>query len=547
MRRFESSPPSVPKLKTTNIMRKRQTTGKRPQKRTGPPQSRQRHRRRPVTQARVPLPRESLVKGTAAVILAAGLGTRMKSSLPKAVIPLSGRPLSRYCIDAAVSAGIERVIVVVGHQHKLAQETLGTDVEYALQPKQMGTGHAALSARSHLTRFGGTVIVMPGDAPLISPTALRRLVETHQSTGDSATVATCSLEDPSGYGRIIRSPEGRIMAVVEETDCSPAELAIREVNTGFYAFETEILFRALAQVLPSNKQGEYYLTDTIKIIAGQGLRIGAFAIEDPLEVLGINSPVELCRASQALRERKLSEAMRSGVRIADPNATYIDFSVVLAADCDVLPFTIIEGASKVSAGCSVGPFAHLKDTELADGASVVASFVSETKLGRNARVGPFAHLRNGVELADEAEIGNFVEVKKSQVGASSKAKHLTYIGDAVIGKNANIGAGTITCNYDGRTKNPTHIEDAAFVGSNVTLIAPVKVEEGAYVAGGSTINKDVPKDALGIGRAKQENKEGWAARRRREAKPAKTEPERKARRPTRRRPSRPRRGRTPKR
>jgi bifunctional UDP-N-acetylglucosamine pyrophosphorylase/glucosamine-1-phosphate N-acetyltransferase len=527
-------------------MRKTDSTTKRTQRRTHKPQSRPNYRRRPLTQTRVPLPKESSVKGTAAIILSAGLGTRMKSSLPKAVIPLSGRPLSRYCIDAARSAGIERIIVVVGHQHELAREALGADVEYALQTKQMGTGHAALSTRSSLARFGGTVIVMPGDAPLISPTTLRRLVETHQSTGDAATVATSSLDDPTGYGRIIRSPDGRIIAVVEETDCSALELANREINTGFYAFDCEVLFRALAQVLPANKQGEYYLTDTVKIIAGQGLRIGAFSIEDPLEVLGINSPVELCRASQALRERKLSDAMRSGVRIADPNTTYIDFSVALAADCDILPFTIIEGASKISAGCSVGPFARLRDAELADGASVAASFVSETKLGKNAKVGPFAHLRNGVELSDEAEIGNFVEVKKSQIGAGSKAKHLTYIGDAFVGKNANIGAGTITCNYDGRTKNTTYVEDSAFVGSNVTLIAPVKVAEGAYVAAGSTINKDVPKDALGIGRAKQENKEGWAARRRQQAQPAKTEPERKARRPARRRSSRARRGRTPK-
>jgi bifunctional UDP-N-acetylglucosamine pyrophosphorylase/glucosamine-1-phosphate N-acetyltransferase len=299
--------------------------------------------------------------------------------------------------------------------------------------------------------------------------------------------------------------------------------------------------------LPANKQGEYYLTDTIKILSSQGHRIGAFNIEDPIEILGINSPWELHRASQALRERKLSEAMRSGVRIADPNTTYIDFSVTLAPDCDILPFTIIEGRSAVSSGCTVGPFAHLQDVQLGEGSAIIGSFVSQTRVGRNAKVGPFSHLRNGVELSDSAEIGNFVEVKKSQIGGEAKAKHLAYIGDAFVGRKANIGAGTITCNYDGRTKSTTRIGDSAFVGSNVTLVAPVTVEEGAYVAAGSTITKDVPKDALGVGRARQENKEGWAARRRREVQPEKLEPKPQVEKPVRRRTPRSRRGRPPRR
>ncbi len=447
---------------------------------------------------------------TAAVILAAGKGTRMRSDLAKVLHPLLGRPLLWYPLEACRRAGVERLVVVVGHQAEAVRRAAGApDVAFALQAEQNGTGHAVLCARPALADYRGTALILCGDVPLIRPETLRRLVEAHRSAGALVTVLTMELPDPAGYGRIVRDGDGHLVRIVEEADASDEERAICEVNSGTYAVELPWLWGALERLRPDNRQAEIYLTDAVEAAVGEE-RALALQVADAEEVLGVNSRVHLAQAAAVLRERVNRAWMEAGVTLEDPASTWIEPGVELEPDVTIGPgvrlagHTRVASGSRIDTGCVltdtvVGPGCHLKPYCVADGA----------RLEAGAQAGPFAHLRPGAVVGPEARVGNFVEMKKAVLGRGSKANHLTYLGDATVGEGVNIGAGTITCNYDGRNKHPTVIRDGAFIGSNTSLVAPVTVGAGATVGAGSTITKDVPDGALGVARGRQRNIPGW--------------------------------------
>mgnify|MGYP005847318617 CR=1 FL=1 len=454
-----------------------------------------------------------------AVVLAAGQGTRMRSSLAKVLHPLLGRPLLSYPLDACRAAGVERIVAVVGHQADQVRRRLGAaDVTFALQAEQKGTGHALLCARGSLAcgegdrEFRGTALVLCGDVPLIRPETLRRLAQTHRQAGALVTVLSMEPPEPRGYGRILRDAAGRLVRIVEERDASPSERAVREVNTGTYALELPWVWDALGRVGAANSQGEYYLTDVVAA-AAQDRRAAAVLLEDPEEVMGINSRLHLAEAGAALRRRINRAWMEAGVTLEDAQTAWIEPGVVLEPDVTLGPFVRLEGTTRIASGARVDQGAVITDSEIGPGAHVKPyCVVAQARVGPGAQVGPFAHLRPGAVLADDARVGNFVEMKKSVLGRGSKANHLTYLGDATVGEGANIGAGTITCNYDGVHKHQTAIGDGAFIGSNTALVAPVTVGAGATVAAGSTVTHDVPDGALGVARGKQRNVEGWNRR-----------------------------------
>jgi bifunctional UDP-N-acetylglucosamine pyrophosphorylase/glucosamine-1-phosphate N-acetyltransferase len=358
----------------------------------------------------------------------------------------------------------------------------------------------------------GTVVLLSGDVPLLTGTTLRNLVETHRSAGAAATVVTAVVERPYGYGRIIRS-RGRIANIVEERDASPAQRLVREINSGIYAFDAATLFEALRGVAAANAQGEYYLTDVIAIYRRRRLPVETLIVSDPREVRGVNSRSELAEVSAIMRQKKNEELMAAGVTIVDPASTYIDSDVLIGPDTVVHPGVVIQGQTRIGAACEIQAYVRITDCELADRVTILNfCVIVGARVAEGAAIGPFAHLRPATDVGPGAKIGNFVELKKTSLGAGSKASHLSYLGDATIGANVNVGAGTITCNYDGQKKHETVIEDGAFIGSDSQLIAPVRVGRDAYVGAGSSITRDVPPGALGIARGRQENVEGWATR-----------------------------------
>jgi bifunctional UDP-N-acetylglucosamine pyrophosphorylase/glucosamine-1-phosphate N-acetyltransferase len=456
-------------------------------------------------------------KGTDAVgvVLAAGKGKRMRSDTPKAVIHVAGKPLARHAVDACLGAGMRRVLVVIGHGGDEVREAVGQDVQYVEQSEQLGTGHALASAEKALAAHRGTIVVVPGDAPLMTPPILRALLRTHRRCGTLATIMAAELDNPYGYGRLLYNDDGTLARIVEERDATPAQRRIRDANVGFYAFECPQIFRYLKKIRTDNKQKEYYLTDIAAVLRAAKQRVGVYRCPDAEHTYGINSPGEWSQAEAILRRRTMERMMARGVRIVDPESTYVDVTVEIGADTIIYPGCIIEGATRIAGGCRIGPWARLRNARVGKNASVIAAFVFESTIDPNVSVGPFAHLRDGARIRDGAQIGNFVEVKKSDIGAGVMAKHLTYVGDAQVGEMTNIGAGCITCNYDGMKKNRTVIGKRCFVGSNTTLIAPLTVEDESYVAAGSTINMRVPAESLAIARSRQINKPGWAAMRRR--------------------------------
>ncbi len=448
-----------------------------------------------------------------AVVLAAGKGTRMRSSVAKVLHPLLGRPLLSFPIEASRAAGVGRTAVVVGHQAEEVCRVLDApDVTFVLQAEQRGTGHAVLCAREALEGFQGTALVLCGDVPLLRPETLRRLEAAHREAGTLVTVLSMEPPEPGGYGRLVRDASGRLLRIVEEQDASPAEKAVREVNTGTYALEFPWAWGALEALGTRNSQGEYYLTDVVAAAA----RVGGAAsvlLEDPEEVMGINSRAHLAEAGAALRRRINRAWMEAGVTLEDPDSTWIEPGVVLAPDVTLGPGCRLQGTTRVAEGARIDQGVVVADSEIGPGAHVKPYCVlAEARLGPGAEVGPFAHLRPGAVLAEGARVGNFVEMKQSVLGRGSKASHLTYLGDTTVGERANIGAGTITCNYDGVQKHRTVIGDRAFIGSNTSLVAPVRVGTGATVGAGSTVTQDVPEGALGIARARQQNLEGRGAR-----------------------------------
>jgi bifunctional UDP-N-acetylglucosamine pyrophosphorylase / glucosamine-1-phosphate N-acetyltransferase len=449
------------------------------------------------------------------VVLAAGKGTRMKSARPKVLHELAGLPVIEFVLATASRLSPRSTIVVIGHQGELVRGALAAhgDVDFVVQEPQLGTAHALLTTEPLLRDESGTLILLSGDVPALHAKSLEELVRVHTDAGASATVLTAFVDDPHGYGRIVRDGE-KIARIVEEKDASPAERSIREINSGIYAFELSGLFDAVRSIGAANAQREFYLPDLIAVYRAAGKGVETVALTDAREIQGINSRAELAAVGGNLRMRKNEELMASGVTLEDPNTTYVDADVQIGADTIVRPGVTIEKGSVVGSNCVIHSGVRLTRSTIGDRVTVLDHcVVTDCVIGAGASIGPFAHLRGDSQIAPKAKIGNFVELKKTAMGEGSKASHLAYLGDAVIGTGVNIGAGTITCNYDGVRKQVTTIADGAFIGSDTQLIAPVTVGEGAYVGTGTTIREDVPPGALAVSAGKQRNIEGWVERR----------------------------------
>jgi bifunctional UDP-N-acetylglucosamine pyrophosphorylase/glucosamine-1-phosphate N-acetyltransferase len=458
------------------------------------------------------------------VILAAGLGTRMKSSLAKVLHRAAGAPLIEHVIRAARAlAPPERIVVVTGHQAAEVEAAVAHHgVRFQLQAEQKGTGHALAVCQGEPGLDSGLLVVLYGDCPLLEPSTLQRLVGSHRASGAAATVLTARLSDPSGYGRILRDSQGRVAAIVEQKDASPEQLQVDEINSGIYCFNTESLWPCIARLQPSPVTGEIYLTDVIALLRQEGLFSMPFLVDDPAEVLGINTRADLAEADRILRARRNRALMLDGVTIEKPETVSIDLDVEIGRDAVIGPFAQLLGSTRIGAGARVGACSILVNAIIEDGAEVLPfCHIEDSRLASGARVGPYARLRMRSTVAAGAHVGNFVEMKNSTLGEGAKAMHLAYLGDSTIGPRANIGAGTITCNYDGFRKHPTTIGAGAFIGSNATLVAPVVIGDGSFVAAASIVTKDVPPDALAIGRAHQVNREGWARSRREKEKSGK--------------------------
>jgi bifunctional UDP-N-acetylglucosamine pyrophosphorylase / glucosamine-1-phosphate N-acetyltransferase len=448
------------------------------------------------------------------VILAAGKGTRMKSALPKVLHRAVDRTLIEHVLGAAKSISPASIVVVVGHQADHVKDALGKQLglAFALQEPQLGTGHALLQAEPVLRDAGGTLVLLSGDVPLLRAETLAALVRRHEKRQAAATVLTAVVPLPDGYGRIVRE-DGQIAAIVEHKDASPTEREITEINSGIYAFDIKPLFPALREIGSSNAQGEYYLPDLVRIYRRSGLTVETVKLDDPREILGVNSRRELADVSAVLRAHKIDALMAAGVTIVDPASTFIGVDVTIGADTVIHPCVHLEGQTRIGSNCEIQSSVRIVNSMIDDGVAINNfCLILDSHVSRGAKIGPFAHLRPQSDVGEEAHIGNFVELKKTTVGRGSKANHLAYLGDATIGERVNIGAGTITCNYDGTLKHPTIIEDGAFIGSDSQLIAPVRVGKGSYVAAGSSITDDVPPESLAIARGKQVNKEGWVGK-----------------------------------
>jgi len=463
-------------------------------------------------------------KDTAVVILAAGKGTRMRSELAKVLHRAGGRTLVEHVIRACQPLKPAQLLAVVGHQAQevtAVAEALGA--ETVLQQPQRGTGHALQAARRKMRRAAKSVIVVPGDAPLLRPETLAALLDTHRRGEAAATILSAELNDPTDYGRVIRDSEGRVQAIVEEKAATPEQRAIREVNSSIYCFTLEKLWPCLNALRPNNTHHELYLTDAIALLRQRNERVLAQIANDPDEILGCNTRASLADVDRIFRARKAAEIMGAGTTIYLPETVVIDPEVISGADSVIEPCVQLLGKTRIGARCVIRTGSVLHDAHLADDVIVEAhTTIHSGRLGSHSSIGPFARLRPGADIRARAHIGNFVEVKNSIVHEGAKAGHLTYLGDATIGREANIGAGTITCNYDGVAKHHTSIGDRVFIGSDSALVAPVRIGAGAYVAAGSTITENVPADALAIARARQANKRGWAAARKRELRRAAT-------------------------
>ncbi|NEW09596.1 bifunctional UDP-N-acetylglucosamine diphosphorylase/glucosamine-1-phosphate N-acetyltransferase GlmU [Paenibacillus sp. SYP-B3998] len=445
-----------------------------------------------------------------AVVLAAGQGKRMKSKLYKVLHPVVGKPMVGHVVDTLKHIQATRTLVVVGYGAEAVQAYLGDQVEYALQSQQLGTGHAVLQAKEALGSEEGMTIVICGDTPLISENTLKSMIKLHQESGASATILTAKLDNPFGYGRIIRSEDSRVTRIVEQKDCSPEEAAVQEMNTGTYIFDNQKLFSALASVTNSNVQNEYYLTDVIGILASAGEIVQGYCMADVTESIGVNDRVGLAEAEQLFKARINRQHMLNGVTIIDPSNTYIESEVMIGSDTVLLPGTILRGRTVIGENCTIGPQSEIIDSTLVDEVTIKQSVVQEAYVDSYASVGPFAYLRPGAKIGKHVKVGDFVEIKNATLGEGTKVSHLSYVGDAVVGSNVNFGCGAITVNYDGFNKSLTEIGDDAFVGSNVNLIAPVKIGKGAYVVAGSTITHSVEDGDLAIARERQSNKPGYA-------------------------------------
>ena len=448
----------------------------------------------------------------------------MKSDMPKCLHPVCGVPMAELAVRALREAGAARVVVVVGHGGEALTAALGDSVEYAWQEEQLGTGHAALTAREVLKDQAGSILIVPGDAPLLTGSSLGALVRAHDEGDASMTLATVTMADPTGYGRVIRDGVGHPVGIVEEKDADDRTKALKEVCVSVYAFDAAALFETLPKLANANAQGEYYLTDTVGALASEGKRILACRMADASEFEGVNDRWQLAGAEQNLRLRILETHARNGVTIGNIDTVFVGPDVQIERDTVLESGSIIGGKTTIGRNCRIGPLSSIENAEIGDGSKILMSHLRRCAVGSRVSIGPYANIRPYARIGDDCKIGNFVEVKNATLEENVSASHLTYIGDAHVGAATNIGAGVITCNYDGFNKHRTQIGSDAFVGSNSTLVAPVTIGDGAIVAAGSVVTVDVPPDAGAFGRARTEIKEEWAAKWRRRKRGETTNP-----------------------
>jgi bifunctional UDP-N-acetylglucosamine pyrophosphorylase/glucosamine-1-phosphate N-acetyltransferase len=445
------------------------------------------------------------------IILAAGKGVRMKSKLPKVLHPVCGKPMLLWVIDTVQDLS-EHVCVVLGHSAEQIRQVLPPHVEVRIQKEQLGTAHAVMSAQDFIDP-NDDVMVLYGDMPLVKKETLMKVVDQHKNDENYVTIISTTMADPTGYGRIVRDPVGRFLKIVEETEASDQEKMIKEINTGIYVFKGRALLETLPKIKPDNAKGEYYLTDTVCLLE----KVGIHRVDDSNQFLGVNDRVQLALAQKLKQREILERLMLDGVTVVDPGSTYVEADVEVGCDTVLYPMTFLLGKTKIGEQCVIGPMTRIENCTVGNRVRIISSDCVGATIEDDVSVGPFARLREGTVLKSNVKIGNFVEVKNSKIGSRSKAQHLTYLGDATVGEDVNIGAGTITCNFDGKRKNPTFIEDEAFIGSNSCLIAPVRIGRGAFVAAGSVITEDVPEWSLAIARSRQTVKPGWVIKKREES------------------------------
>jgi len=443
------------------------------------------------------------------VVLAAGQGTRMKSKLYKVMHQVMGRPMVGHIVNAALGAKADQVITITGFGSEAVKDYLGDKSKYVYQEEQLGTAHAVEQAKDLLEGKEGTTLVLSGDTPLLQADTLEKLMDYHEKEGAKATILTALADDPFGYGRVIREEDGSVEKVVEEKDASAEEKAVNEINTGTYCFDNKELFEAIEKVDNDNAQGEYYLPDVLGILKSNNEKVGAYALDNMDESLGVNNRVALSEASKLMKKRINETHMLNGVTLIDPDNTYIEAGVEIARDTVIEPGVYLKGNTKIGEDVVIGSDTVIVNSELADEVEIKQSVIEGAVIGKGSDVGPHSHLRKDSVLGEDVHIGNYVEIKKSTIGDETKAGHHTYIGDAEVGKGVNLGCGIVFANYDGKNKHKTIIGDHSFVGSNSNLIAPVEVGKNTFIAAGSTITEEVPENALGIGRARQENKEDF--------------------------------------
>lgn len=447
------------------------------------------------------------------VILAAGMGTRMKSAMPKVIHKVCGRELVRWVIGASKSAGADKVLAVVGHKSDLVKAAVGDECEFALQAEQKGTGHAVMQAAEFIKSSGGNIVILNGDTPLITAETINKAVEYHNANGSSATVITAKLDDATGYGRIVRGDDGGVLKIVEHKDATDEEKLINEINSGMYVFNSSDLLLALDKLTPNNAQGEYYLTDTLEILLNAGRKVGAYIIENNDEIRGINDRVQLWEAEKIMQKRINEYHMRNGVTIHMPETVLIEDGVTIGGDTEIGANVTIKSGTVIGSSCVIGDSSVIDNSKICDGVNVLKSVILNSAVDSGTNVGPFAYVRPNCKVGKNVKVGDFVELKNTNIDDGTKISHLTYLGDSDVGKNVNFGCGTVTCNYDGKNKYRTTIGDNCFVGCNTNFVSPINVGEGAYIAAGSTITEDIPSDALSIARARQVNKDGWSDKR----------------------------------
>ncbi|MCW6659283.1 bifunctional UDP-N-acetylglucosamine diphosphorylase/glucosamine-1-phosphate N-acetyltransferase GlmU [Aerococcaceae bacterium NML191292] len=440
-----------------------------------------------------------------AIVLAAGKGTRMKSNLYKVLHPVCGLPMVEHVIRAVKRSNVKQIISIVGHGAEQVKEVLGDRSQYALQEEQLGTGHAVRQAAPLLANQAGSTLVICGDTPLLTSDTLTQLFEQHERADAKATILTAEVEDSTGYGRIVRTTSGEVCKIVEHKDATPEELAIKEINTGTYVFDNQLLFTMLEKVTNDNAQGEYYLPDVIELLKEAGEKVVACVMQDNAEALGVNDRVALAQATEMMSQRINEQHMRNGVTLVRPQSIYIEADVTIGADTFIEPGVILKGSTCIGAGCTIGANSEIVASQIADNVQITQSVIEYSSVQSGTTIGPFAHVRPNSHLGQRVHIGNFVEVKNSQVGNDTKAGHLTYIGDSDLGQGINVGCGTIFVNYDGKHKYRSTVGDQAFIGCNANIVSPVRIGERSFIAAGTTVTQDVPAESLAISRISQQN------------------------------------------